>query len=74
MKLTGRIGRAPSFRTTAGGKLVAKFPLALHNEDGRLGKGHEVDVTGYKHEREYKGRDGTPKTAQEIYSVAVIRR
>lgn len=98
VKLTGRIGRAPTFRTTAAGKLVGKFPLAVHLEDGtttwrdvlafgdraaalqkriedgQLGKGHEVDVTGYTHEREYKGRDGTPKTAQEIYSVAVIRR
>ncbi|GHB60574.1 hypothetical protein GCM10010347_33280 [Streptomyces cirratus] len=98
VKLVGRIGRTPTVRETAGGKLVAKFPLAIHLEDGttkwqdvlafgdraqalqkraeagELLKGNEVEVVGYPHIREYKGRDGTPKTAQEIYSVAVKRR
>ncbi|MEU1286697.1 single-stranded DNA-binding protein [Kitasatospora sp. NPDC005856] len=98
VKLTGRIGRTPTTRETAGGKLVAKFPLALHNEDGtttwrdvlafneraaalakrveagELKKGSEIDVVGYPHERQYTGRDGTPKTAQEIYSVAITKR
>ncbi|MFJ9643227.1 single-stranded DNA-binding protein [Streptomyces sp. NPDC101206] len=98
VKLVGRIGRTPTIRETAGGKLVAKFPLAIHLEDGttkwqdvlafndraaalqkrleagELVKGHEVEVVGYLHEREYQGRDGTTKTAQEVYSVAVKRR
>ncbi|MFE2245309.1 single-stranded DNA-binding protein [Streptomyces lavendulae] len=98
VKLVGRIGRTPTVRETAGGKLVAKFPLAIHLEDGttkwqdvlafndraaalqkrleagELSKGHEVEVVGYLHEREYQGRDGTTKTAQEVYSVAVKRR
>ncbi|MFD8750192.1 single-stranded DNA-binding protein [Kitasatospora sp. NPDC059577] len=98
VKVTGRLGRNPTIRETRGGKLVAKFPLALHNEDGtttwrdvlafneraaalqkrieagELVKGREVDVVGYLHEREYKGRDGTPKMAQEIYSVAITSR
>ncbi|MBT2451268.1 single-stranded DNA-binding protein [Streptomyces sp. ISL-43] len=98
VKLIGRIGRTPTVRETAGGKLIAKFPLAIHLEDGttkwqdvlafgdraqalqkraeagELVKGNEVEVVGYAHTREYKGRDGTPKTAQEIYSVAVKRR
>ncbi|MFD7264005.1 single-stranded DNA-binding protein [Streptomyces sp. NPDC059874] len=98
VKLVGRIGRTPTVRETAGGKLVAKFPLAIHLEDGttkwqdvlafndraaalqqrleagELMKGYEVEVVGYLHEREYQGRDGTTKTAQEVYSVAVKRR
>ncbi|MFD6941283.1 single-stranded DNA-binding protein, partial [Streptomyces goshikiensis] len=98
VKLVGRIGRTPTVRETAGGKLVAKFPLAIHLEDGttkwqdvlafndraaalqnrleagELVKGHEVEVVGYLHERQYQGRDGTTKTVQEVYSVAVKRR
>jgi hypothetical protein len=98
VKLVGRIGRTPMVRETAGGKLVAKFPLAVHLEDGttkwhdvlafndraaalkkrleagELVKGNEIEVVGYLHEREYQGKDGTTKTAQEIYSVAVKRR
>ncbi|KPI16181.1 single-strand binding protein/Primosomal replication protein n [Actinobacteria bacterium OV450] len=98
VKLTGRIGRTPTFRTTANGKFVGKFSLAVHLDDGQtqwhdvlafgtrattlqqrvdagqLAKGHEVDVVGYPHTREYKGRDGTPKTAQEIYLAAIARR
>ncbi|MFI8391575.1 single-stranded DNA-binding protein [Streptomyces sp. NPDC085540] len=98
VKLVGRIGRTPTVRETSGGKLVAKFPLAVHLEDGttkwhdvlafndraaalskrieagELVKGNEIEVVGYRHEREYQARDGTTKTAQEIYSVAVKRR
>ncbi|MEE4595781.1 single-stranded DNA-binding protein [Streptomyces sp. DSM 41524] len=98
VKLVGRLGRNPTFRTSAAGKLVGKFPLAVHLENGEtawhtilafgdraaalqsrveadeLIKGREVEVVGYLHEREYQGRDGTQKTAQEIYSVAVKRR
>jgi hypothetical protein len=97
VKLVGRLGRTPSVRETATGKLVGKFPLAVHLEDGttqwhnilafgdraaalrtrmesgELVKGNEIEVVGYLHEREYQGRDGTTKTAQEIYSVAVKR-
>jgi hypothetical protein len=32
--LTGRLGRDPAFRTTKTGSLVARFPLAVHREDG----------------------------------------
>jgi len=95
VKLVGRLGRTPTVRETAGGKLVGKFPLAVHLDDGttkwhnilafgeraaaiktrteagELVKGNEIEVVGYLHEREYQGRDGTTKTAQEIYSVAV---
>ncbi|WP_330286323.1 single-stranded DNA-binding protein [Streptomyces sp. NBC_00576] len=97
VKLVGRLGRTPTVRETAGGKLVGKFPLAVHLDDGttkwhnivafgeraaalktrteagELVKGNEIEVVGYLHEREYQGRDGTTKTAQEIYSVAVTR-
>ncbi|WP_079054015.1 single-stranded DNA-binding protein [Streptomyces graminilatus] len=34
VKLVGRLGRNPTFRTTAAGKLVGKFPLAVHLENG----------------------------------------
>jgi hypothetical protein len=97
VKLVGRLGRTPTVRETAGGKLVGKFPLAVHLDDGttkwhnivafgeraaalktrteagELVKGNEIEVVGYLHEREYQGKDGTTKTAQEIYSVAVTR-
>jgi len=97
VKLVGRLGRTPTVRETAGGKLVGKFPLAVHLDDGttkwhnivafgeraaalkarteagELLKGNEIEVVGYLHEREYQGKDGTTKTAQEIYSVAVKR-
>ncbi|MFF7080126.1 single-stranded DNA-binding protein [Streptomyces lavendulae] len=98
VKLTGRLGRTPTFRTTANGKFVGKFSLAVHTEagetkwhdvlafgeratalqkrveTGQLNKGNEIEVVGYPHTREYTGRDGTPKTAQEIYLAAVKRR
>ncbi|WP_369362984.1 single-stranded DNA-binding protein [Streptomyces sp. CG4] len=98
VKLTGRLGRTPTFRTTASGKFVGKFSLAVHTENGetvwhdvlafgdraatlqkrvetgQLTKGNEIEVVGYPHTREYTGRDGTPKTAQEIYLAAVKRR
>ncbi|MEU5301761.1 single-stranded DNA-binding protein [Streptomyces noursei] len=98
VKLVGRLGRNPTVRETANGKLVGKFPLAVHLEDGttkwqdvlafgdraaalqkrmeagELAKGNEVEVVGYLHEREYQGKDGTAKTAQEIYLAAVKRR
>ncbi|MEU6064048.1 single-stranded DNA-binding protein [Streptomyces sp. NPDC047082] len=98
VKLTGRLGRTPTFRTTANGKFIGKFSLAVHTEDGetkwhdvlafgdraaslqkrveagQLNKGNEIEVVGYPHTREYTGRDGTPKSAQEIYSVAIKRR
>lgn len=35
VQLTGRLGRSPSFRTAKNGTLVAKFPIAVHHEDGR---------------------------------------
>lgn len=41
VKLVGRIGRTPTVRETAGGKLVAKFPLAVHLENGTT-KWHDV--------------------------------
>lgn len=98
VKLVGRLGRTPTFRTTAAGKLVGKFPLAVHLENGEtewhdilsfgdraatlqkrvqadeLGKGNEVEVVGYRYEREYKARNGETKKAREINSVAVVRR
>ncbi|MEU9573729.1 single-stranded DNA-binding protein [Streptomyces massasporeus] len=98
VKLVGRLGRTPTFRTTAAGKLIGKFPLAVHLETGEtewhdilafgdraatlqkrvqadeLTKGNEVEVVGYRHEREYKARNGEMKTAREINSVAVVRR
>ncbi|MFJ8565842.1 single-stranded DNA-binding protein [Streptomyces sp. NPDC093514] len=98
VKLTGRLGRTPTFRTTANGKFVGKFSLAVHTEagetqwhdvlafgeraeslqkrveTGQLNKGNEIEVVGYPHTREYTGRDGKAKTAQEIYLAAVKRR
>jgi hypothetical protein len=98
VKLVGRLGRTPTFRTTAAGKLIGKFPLAVHLENGEtewhdilafgdraatlqkrveaeeLKKGNEVEVVGYRHEREYKARSGETKTAREINSVAIVRR
>jgi hypothetical protein len=34
VELTGRLGRVPTFRTSQKGTFIAKFPLAVHLEDG----------------------------------------
>lgn len=34
LNLSGRLGRAPSFRTTRNGTLIASFPLAVRDDDG----------------------------------------
>jgi len=36
-----------------------------------LARGAPVEVVGYKHERQIKGRDGKTKVAEDIYAVAV---
>lgn len=45
VKLIGRLGRNPTFRTTTNGKVVGKFPLAVHLEDGTT-KWHDVLAFG----------------------------
>jgi hypothetical protein len=45
LELTGRLGRDPHFRTTASGTLVGKFPLAVHDQDGKA-TWHDVVVYG----------------------------
>lgn len=61
------MARRPAFNDRAAA-------LKKRLEAGELVKGNESEVVGYIHDREYQGRDGTTKTAQEIYSVAVKRR
>lgn len=45
VKLVGRLGRNPTFRTTASGKLVGKFPLAVHLENGET-QWHDILAFG----------------------------
>lgn len=45
VKLVGRLGRTPTFRTTAAGKLVGKFPLAVHLENGQT-EWHDILAFG----------------------------
>ncbi|WP_405789496.1 single-stranded DNA-binding protein [Streptomyces sp. NBC_01367] len=45
VKLIGRLGRNPTFRTTASGKLVGKFPLAVHLENGET-QWHDILAFG----------------------------
>lgn len=45
VKLVGRLGRTPTFRTTASGKLVGKFPLAVHLENGET-EWHDILAFG----------------------------
>ncbi|MFD3472883.1 single-stranded DNA-binding protein [Streptomyces sp. NPDC058682] len=45
VKLVGRLGRNPTFRTTASGKLVGKFPLAVHLETGET-QWHDILAFG----------------------------
>ena len=92
VQLAGRLGTDIRYRTTRSGKLIAKFPLAIKEDDGtttwkdvllfgdRAGrlregnaptKGKFVEVVGYVHEREVKGKDGTTRTVSEIYAVVV---
>jgi len=49
VKLIGRLGRTPTFRTTASDKLVGKFPLAVHLESGET-QWHDVLVFGARAE------------------------
>jgi hypothetical protein len=39
-----------------------------------LAIGDAVEIIGYKHERQVKGRDGTTRTLEDIYAVAVKTR
>ncbi len=90
LNLVGRVGASPAFRTTPKGTLLARFPLAVHDEEGKttwrtilafgdraeklkgsLNKGQVVEVIGYLHTREMQKRDGSKKTVEEIYAVAV---
>ena len=92
VQLAGRLGTDVRYRTTKSGKLIAKFPLAIKEDDGtttwkdvllfgeRAGrlregnaptKGQFVEVVGYAHEREVKGKDGTTRTVSDIYAVVV---
>lgn len=43
-------------------------------EAGELIRGREVDVVGYRHLNTRPGKDGTPRTVQEVYAVAVKKR
>jgi single-stranded DNA-binding protein len=45
VQLTGRLGRTPTFRTTPKGTFIAKFPLAVHLEDGAT-KWHTILAFG----------------------------
>lgn len=45
MRISGRLGRDPSFYTTTKGKRVAKFPLAIASEDGKT-SWHDVLAFG----------------------------
>ncbi|MGW2040301.1 single-stranded DNA-binding protein [Streptomyces virginiae] len=45
VKLVGRLRRNPTFRTTASGKLVGKFPLAVHLENGET-QWHDILAFG----------------------------
>jgi Single-strand binding protein family len=39
--------------------------------DQGLAKGAPVEIVGYKHQRQAKGRDGATKLVEDIYAVAV---
>ncbi|MEV0177487.1 single-stranded DNA-binding protein [Streptomyces sp. NPDC050803] len=43
--MVGRLGRTPTFRTTASGKLIGKFPLAVHLENGET-QWHDILAFG----------------------------
>ena len=47
--ISGRIGAAPSFRTTSRGSLVARFPVAEHQEQTTIW--HQVLVFGHRAEQ-----------------------
>lgn len=57
LTLFGRVGATPSFRTTPKGKLVARFPLAVHGEENRT-SWHTVLAFG---DRAEKLRDALKK-------------
>lgn len=50
LTLNGRVGAAPSFRTTASGLLIARFPIAIHLDDNQT-RWQTVVAFGAKAER-----------------------
>lgn len=57
LRLAGRVGKAPVMRTTRNGVLIARFPLAVHEEDGST-SWHQIVAFSEKAE---KARDSLAK-------------
>jgi hypothetical protein len=53
---------------------VIAFNTRAEKLKDTLHKGDAVEVVGYMHEREGKGRDGQLKTIRELYAVTVTAR
>lgn len=48
--------------------------LQRRAQAGEFAQGREVDVVGYLHTNTRPGKDGRPRTVQEVYAVAVKKR
>jgi hypothetical protein len=53
---------------------VLSFNARAEKLKDAVHKGDAVQVVGYMHEREGRGRDGQPKTIREVYAVTVTAR
>jgi single-stranded DNA-binding protein len=50
---------------------VVAFGPRAEKLKGMLTKGQVIEVIGYLHERQVRGRDGKTKTVQEVYAAVI---
>ncbi len=72
-KLTFPLAVHPDSETTEWHTVLA-FGKRAEQLRGQVKKGDAVEVVGYVHTSEVRGRDGKPKTVAEIYAAAVRKR
>ncbi|MFD5008536.1 single-stranded DNA-binding protein [Streptomyces chartreusis] len=77
VKLVGRLGRTPTFRTTASGKFVGKLPLAVHLENGET-EWHDILAFGDRaaalEKRAVRPQEGVKPVKQCSVTCAAISR
>jgi hypothetical protein len=72
VELTGRLGRTPTFRTTPKGVFIAKFPLAVHLEDGAT-KWHTILAFGPRAQKlEEKVTEGAVAKGREVDVIGYV--
>jgi single-stranded DNA-binding protein len=67
------VAEHPDMDTTVYHQVLAFNELA-DRWNGALEKGEQVRVIGYRHVRQGKARDGSPKEFPELYATAISKR